>query len=149
MPKKEEAFILQRFLPYRLVNTAEKTSLALSRIYSEQFDLSIPEWRIMATLGAEEVLTAKQLSERTQMNKVTVSRAIARLSDKKYLTKADDPADGRVVYLGLSSAGKGIYKKIVPRAMAWEEQLTENLSKQELEQLHSLLSKLQQRLAEL
>lgn len=149
MPKKNEVFVLQSFLPYRLVNTAEHTSVALSKIYSDQFDLSIPEWRILATLGAEEVLTAKQLSERTQMNKVTVSRAIARLSEKKYLAKEDDPADGRVANLSLSSAGKSTYRKLIPRVMDWETQLTENLSKQELKQLHSLLSKLQKRLSEL
>lgn len=149
MPKKKEAFVLQRFLPYRLVNTAEHTSVALSRIYSDQFDLSIPEWRILATLGAEGVLTAKQLSERTQMSKVTVSRATARLSEKKYLAREDDPVDGRVARLSLSSAGKRTYRKLVPRVMDWETQLTEDLSKQELEQLHALLSKLQKRLSEL
>jgi len=149
MPNKKEAFVLSRFLPYRLVNTAEKTSMALSKIYSDQFNLSIPEWRIMATLGAEGGLTAKQLSDRTQMNKVTVSRAIARLSDKKHLVKEGDPADGRVIYLSLSSAGKSTYKKLIPRVLDWEARFTENLSKQELEQLHSLFSKLQKRLSDL
>lgn len=149
MPEKQNEFILQHFLPYRLVNTAERASHALSTLYADKFDMTIPEWRIVATLGSQKTLTAKVIGQKTQMDKVTVSRAITRLSDKAFIDKQRDPQDGRAVKLNLSKAGWRVYKTLIPAVLAWEQQLTAEFTPEEMKLLHMLLSRLQNQLEKL
>ena len=56
-----ELLRLQSFLPYRCANLAERISVALSRIYVDQFGVSIAEWRILATLAEHDQLRAQQI----------------------------------------------------------------------------------------
>lgn len=149
MPEKHNDFTLQHFLPYRLVNVAERTSHALSTLYATKFNMTIPEWRILATLGSQTNLTAKTIGQMTQMDKVTVSRAINKLSDKTYIIRQRDPQDGRAIKLNLSKDGAHVYKKLTPAVLAWEQQLTSEFKPDEIRELHNLLSRLQHQLEKL
>lgn len=149
MPEQKYEFILQHFLPYRLVNTAERASHALSTLYADKFDMTIPEWRIVATLGSQDNLTAKVIGQKTQMDKVTVSRAINRLSEKEFVDRQRDPQDGRAIKLNLSKIGRKVYKTLIPAVLAWEQQFTAEFSAEEVELLHVLLSRLQNQLEKL
>ena len=66
MPKGP--LILERFLPYRLSVVTNRISGALSRHYAERFDISIPEWRVVANLGRHPGLTANDVVERAAMD---------------------------------------------------------------------------------
>src|SRR5512147_221812 len=70
---------LDRFLPYRLSVLANTVSTSIARVYARRFGLSVPEWRVMAVLGMSPPLTAGDVCGRTAMDKVRVSRAVARL----------------------------------------------------------------------
>lgn len=149
MSDNQNGFILQHFLPYRLVNTAERASHALSTLYADKFDMTIPEWRIVATLGSQNNLTAKAIGQQTQMDKVTVSRAITKLSEKAFVDRQPDPQDGRAIKLNLSKIGRKVYKTLIPAVLAWEQQFTAELAPEEIELLHMLLSRLQNQLEKL
>jgi len=53
---------LERFLPYRLNVLASVVSNALARIYAERFGITIPQWRIIATLGQFDTRTARDIA---------------------------------------------------------------------------------------
>src|SRR5215471_10118468 len=74
-----ERLILERFLPYRLSILSNRVSRAIALRYADAFGLTIPEWRIIAVLGRRPGLTATQVAEATEMDKVAVSRAVAKL----------------------------------------------------------------------
>ncbi|WP_439098882.1 MarR family winged helix-turn-helix transcriptional regulator [Bowmanella dokdonensis] len=135
---------LQRFLPYRLSTLANKISQSLAEQYSKQFDLSIPEWRILAILGEEESLSAVEIVQRTAMDKVAVSRAVKKMLDKGRLIKAQDDKDNRRFALALSEAGRNLYSEVVPIAIAYEEKLIADLSAEQIEQMDSLFNHLDQ-----
>ena len=69
---------LDRFMPYRLSVVTNRVSSAIAQHYSQRFDLSIPEWRVIAVLGQSPGLSARQVAQRTAMDKVQVSRAVAK-----------------------------------------------------------------------
>ena len=76
-----DALELERFLPYRLSVLSNRISDAIAREYSQRFALGVTEWRVMAVLGRWPGLSASDVARRTAMDKVAVSRAVARLLD--------------------------------------------------------------------
>jgi DNA-binding MarR family transcriptional regulator len=135
---------LDRFLPYRLSVLTNRVSNAIARHYSERFDLSPPEWRVMAALGQVSGLSAREVALRTEMDKVQVSRAVARLMRGKRVQKQTDTSDGRITRLSLSTRGRSIYNEIVPLALALEEQFLAALAPRERAALDRLIAKLSQ-----
>lgn len=133
---------LDQFVPYRLSVLTNRVSNAIAHIYSERFDLSIPEWRVMAVLGGTSGLSARDVAARTEMDKVQVSRAVANLMREKRVQRQADRADGRVTRLSLSVRGRAIYDEIAPLALALEEQFLETLSSEECAAFDRLLTKL-------
>ncbi len=137
-----EELRLRRFLPYRCNNLAEKISVSLSRIYVDEFGVSIPQWRILATLAEEGELQAKRIGELTNMDKVRVSRAVAALLEDGLLLRRACSDDQRASLLRLSARGRRLYQRIVPEALAWERSLVASLSAVERQALFKLLDKL-------
>ena len=135
-------FNLYDFLPYRLSTLTNRISRAFALLYSKQFDLTIPEWRVMAVLGQEPGLSADQVCTRTEMDKVTVSRAVMRLLDHGRVRREFASADRRRSVLELSARGRQVHGQIIPLAREYESRLAANLSLVERAQLLKLLGRL-------
>ncbi len=136
---------LDLFVPYRLVILANTVSRAFGHYYAERFDLTIPEWRVMAILGpvgTEEDICANTLVGRTGMDKVQVSRAVARMHQSGLMDRATDPNDRRRSVLRLTEKGAAMYREIAPAALAFEDELLETLSTEEQITLDHLITKL-------
>ena len=133
---------LERFLPYRLSVLSNRISHAISSIYSERFDLTITEWRVMAVLGRFPGLSANEVAERTAMDKVAVSRAVARLAQAGRLERAVDDGDRRRSILTLSEDGYRIYDAVAPTALAFESRLLSGFDEADLALLYRLLDRL-------
>lgn len=140
---------LKDFLPYRLSILTNKVSRAFAQLYSERFNLSVAEWRVMAVLGQEPEISADAVCARTEMDKVTVSRAVSRLLEKGHVDREFSSSDRRRSVLRLSRSGYGIYARIIPVAHAYEVKLIEALDVEEQRSLDRLLKKLDQRAARL
>jgi len=136
---------LDHFLPYRLSVLTNRISQGLAELYAERFGISITQWRVIAVLGRERELSANEVAERTAMDKVAVSRAVARLVDEQLLQRQMHPGDRRRSVLSLSAAGKRIYAEIVPLALEYERHLLDALDADEKALLERILRKLGQR----
>lgn len=144
----EPRIVLAQFLPYRLVSLAQRISQALSSIYREQFDISVPEWRILANLAEKGELNPSEIATQTSMDRARVTRAIKDLSRKRCVLKRRDEHDGRAYRLRLSPTGLALYRQIVPRARAWETRLLASLAPREHRELMRSLDRLAARLEE-
>lgn len=138
---------LDRYLPYRLSVLSNTVSGAIARLYETEFGLTISEWRILAVLGpaaaGNSPLSANEVAGQTRMDKVQVSRAVARLLDKGLLRRSVAADDRRRTELSLSRRGEKVYDRVAPRTVDWEQRLLANLRPQELEQFDRTLTKLQ------
>lgn len=143
MAPDTRSLVLDRYLPYRLSILSNTVSGAIARIYAGRYDLSIPEWRVMAVLGMEQPLTQTQVCERTRMDKVQVSRAVARLKRTGRIARMVDDADRRRARLSLSAAGQAIYDEVAPLTLDWERRLLSKLTETERRALDSLVTMLQ------
>jgi DNA-binding MarR family transcriptional regulator len=144
-----ETLHLERFLPYRLSVLSNTVSSAIAAAYFANFGLSIPEWRVMAVLAANPGLSAAEVTARTAMDKVAVSRAVATLLGAGRLRRNTAPADRRRTHLALTPAGTRVYAQVVPMALKYERQLVAPLSKSDRDTLDRILRVLLGRAVEL
>lgn len=133
---------LEHFLPYRLSVLSNRVSGAIARMYSERFGLSVTEWRVIAVLGRYPGLSASEVAQRTAMDKVAVSRAVARLLESGRLQRDTDGDDRRRSVLKLSRAGYRVFDQVAPMAIAFEKRLLDGISAEERALLFRLLDRL-------
>lgn len=136
---------LDRFLPYRLNVLAALTADGVARLYSRQFGVSIPEWRIIATLGEYAKLTAHAIGAHSHMHKTKVSRAVGDLISRGIVRREINKDDLREAFLSLTTEGRAIYEGIAPLALGYEVRLVEGLSETEREAVESAISALTRR----
>ena len=142
--KNEDIDVVQlnKFVPYRMVHLAANISLALSKIYKQEFDISISEWRVLAQLASQPKLYSKNIGDITSMDKSKVSRAVKVLENKQYLIRQTDKNDNRAAYLSLTAQGETLYQQIAPKALLWERELIGVLAASEHKDLMNILDKL-------
>src|SRR5262245_31023490 len=133
MPSSRPSLELDRFLPYRLSVLTNTLSTAIAGAYQRRFGLTIPEWRVMAVLAMNPGLSAAEVAQRTAMDKVAVSRAVASLLKHKRIGRKMARADRRRSLLQLAPAGQRVYAQVIPFALEYERELIAPLSKRERE----------------
>jgi DNA-binding MarR family transcriptional regulator len=140
------ALQLRQFLPYRLNDLAERVSRGLAQSYSRDFDLTVAEWRVLATLAEHGAGQARQVARWTNLDKVRVSRAVSRLAERGLVRRRRNEDDLRTADLSLTGAGDDLVATIAPRALAWEARLLDGLPPAEQRALQRGLALLEARL---
>ncbi len=139
-----DTLTLERFLPYKLSVLASTVGVKIAASYERKFGLTIPEWRVMAMLAQYPEISAVDVAERTAMDKVAVSRAVQGLLSKGYVKREIHAEDRRRSMLTLSASGRSVYKRVVPVARGFEDQLLTAVSSRERKVLEDLLTRLQE-----
>ncbi|WP_457093513.1 MarR family winged helix-turn-helix transcriptional regulator [Microvirga sp. P5_D2] len=121
---------LEDFLPYRLNRIGSAISQEFRTVYGAHHDLTIPEWRVLATLGQFDEMGAKAIGRHSSMHKTKVSRAVRALEDRRWLRRRESEADRREEVLSLTTLGRKAYSDIVPRALAFERSIMSALGSQ-------------------
>jgi DNA-binding MarR family transcriptional regulator len=96
----------------------------------------------MAVLGRFNALSAREVAERTAMDKVAVSRAVARLVAARRVARETHDDDRRRSVLSLTPAGWKIHDVVAPLARKHEREVVDQLSEGELNVLVQILDKL-------
>jgi DNA-binding MarR family transcriptional regulator len=133
---------LEHFLPYRLSILSNTISQAIARDYQQRFNLSMTEWRVMAVLGRFRALSARQVAERTAMDKVAVSRAVSRLVEAGRVSRDTHDDDKRRSVLDLTEEGWRVHDQVAPMARQHEREVLEQLSAEERDWLVRILDRL-------
>jgi DNA-binding MarR family transcriptional regulator len=136
---------LEDFIPFKLAVVANRVSQSIGRLFETQFNIQVPEWRIMMTLYAYDDLVFNEVVERTSMDKARVSRAQRRLVDLGLIDSVNDPTDGRKVILSLTRKGEKMCGEILPHAAEREAWYLAALGHEEHRQLDVILDKLMKR----
>ena len=133
---------LREFLPYRLSVLSNTISRRIADLYDREFGLTIWQWRVMAVTGDTPGISATDIGQRTAMDKVAVSRAVAGLIELGYLERKASEDDGRRSQLYLTRTGQSVYDEIVPMALSEEQALEAVLTPEERVELTRLMEKL-------
>jgi DNA-binding MarR family transcriptional regulator len=139
---------LEGFLPHRLNVLSSLVSQALTQVYAK-YGIGIPEWRVLVSLGQFGVMTGKAIGARTHMHKTKVSRAVAQLEARKFVTRKANRADLREAFLSLTPAGRAVFEELAPRARDFTEKLSEVVSPSDRAAFDRAVAQLTERSAEL
>lgn len=149
MSAKEKPFELQNFIPCQLAATAQTVVRAIACVLEEKFGISLPEWKVLATVADSPNLCAVAVAKIAGMDTVAVSRAVTKLIDHGYIEREFDSDDRRRSVLNLSERGVTLHQKIVPEAKELENSLMENLSEEQMGVLGNAIVALQAKAREI
>ncbi len=135
---------LEHFLPYRLSVLSNTISQGIAREYHSRFGLSITGWRTMAVLARfdQDGLSARQVAERTAMDKVAISRAVSKLVARGLINRELHQDDRRRSVLALTPEGWIIHDQVAPLARRYEREVLQKLNPEEQVWLERILDKL-------
>lgn len=122
-----DTFDIDNFTPYRLAVASRIFSEEVAKIYRERFELSIPEWRVLAHLMKEGKASVRDIEARVAMEKSKVSRATDRLRERGLLTKRADTMDRRLLHIELTDDGKALMTELIPEVRAFQKDLEARL----------------------
>lgn len=105
-------------------------------------DVTPMQWAVMAKLAERGPLSQNLLGRETAMDAATVKGVVDRLTKRGLLSSATDPDDQRLLIVSLTSSGRALVQRLVPKAQAITEATLAPLDAAERRQLLSLLSKI-------
>ena len=135
---------LDAFIPYRLSITSYLVSETIAGAYQALFGLSIPEWRLVAVIAEDGGMTQQQVGRRTQMDKVTVSRATIGLVDRGLVERRPHASDRRSQSLHLSTTGRDLYAQVAPKALELERRIFASFDPKEVAAFSDMLERVQE-----
>lgn len=137
-----DTFDLADFLPYLMNQAADALSLEFQKIYRGRYGILRTEWRVLFHVGRYGPLTAKEICDRARLHKTKVSRAVAALEDKRFVTRQVRQTDRRQAELRLTPLGARVFDDLRTEAQAYDETVRARLSAVEAEVLHRCLLRL-------
>lgn len=129
---------LSDFLPYLLNRAAEKVSLEFQPNYKDRFGMLRTEWRVVFHLGRYGSMTAKEICDQADLHKTKVSRAVAALEAKRFVTRETLEDDKRSEALSLTRAGKSAFEALAAAATAYDRDLVKRLGDEDFATLKRL-----------
>lgn len=135
-------------LAHAFTVASTRVSQVLQNMYTEHFGLTVAAWRLLAILGHQAPLSAKELSDITAMDQVTISRTLELMSSKSLLQRRIDQTDRRRTLIRLNKSGQEVYSQIVPVLYAGEMAMLSGLTGEEVKTLKFLMRKIVDRCAE-
>ncbi|AHC99365.1 MarR family winged helix-turn-helix transcriptional regulator [Leisingera methylohalidivorans] len=139
---EKDDFALQDFLPYLLNRAAEESSLGFQKHYKNRYGMLRTEWRVLFHLGNYGQMTAKEIGSRAKIHKTKISRAVAKLSEKRFVTRSRDDNDRRSEHLALTAAGEAAYKDLREHALQFDTSICARFTAGEVAILRYMLRNL-------
>jgi DNA-binding MarR family transcriptional regulator len=127
---------------FKLVRVVNLTARPFVETFSRQHRLTLNEWRTMVVLAGHPGVAAREVTDRTGLDKMSVSRALNGLERNGRLVRAPDPQDARRTRLWLSESGKALFEAIGASAMRREQELFAGVSAEERKRLVATMDKL-------
>jgi DNA-binding MarR family transcriptional regulator len=109
--------------------------------------ISEPRWRILLRLWREEKcggesLSPTQLSQAHRLSKNTISAHLRALEEQAFIARELDADDLRQFRIRLTDSGRDLIHRSTPGHMSFLNQLTADLSPNEIDTIQNLLHKL-------
>lgn len=114
----QSAFALERFVPYLLTQIYHRLNKSFS-IALRPLHLNPAQWRVLGNLSSHDGRTFTELLQYTALDQPTLSRTVALLARKGFISRKPKAVDGRAVELWLTPVGRRMFARALP--VGWEQ----------------------------
>jgi len=136
------------FLTFQIIRLAGALKASVTRRYLAEFDLSVPEWRLLAMTIRFEPARFSELVARSSMDKGQASRTLKMLTRRGLINSRSAgtrrTGEGAVspVILTTTARGRKLYRTVLPVAQRNQARLLLRLTRHERKVLYTVLAKL-------
>ncbi|NIB41043.1 MarR family transcriptional regulator [Pseudomaricurvus alkylphenolicus] len=142
MVKPQRPLHLPSFFPYQLSILQGHVSDIVGRYYRQTYGMTRNAWRVMAALALRGGMSAKEIGQFVQLEKMPISRAIKELKAMEFVAQKTDLEDRRLIRLELTEKGLEAYEDIVPNVLEQQEEVLLGLNEEERASLIKMTDKL-------
>ncbi|MGA9865296.1 MAG: MarR family winged helix-turn-helix transcriptional regulator [Acetobacteraceae bacterium] len=128
---------------YRLLRLSNTLGLYSGRRYRQQFDVTLPEWRVLSIIALHDTTTARDISRILAMDKGWVGLSVEKLRRRGFLVSSSDERDTRKNLLSLTEEGRKAHDTIMAIARWRQRRLLAALPRGTTDTLIASLDRLQ------
>lgn len=130
-------------LPLKLLKAREAT-MNFFRPVLLDISLTEQQWRIIRALAEHKELESKQLADLCCILSPSLTGIISRLEQQGYTQRRRSNEDQRRILISLTEKAETMFKRVTPLLEARYQEITEQYTQENLDQLYELLNKLTQ-----
>ncbi len=132
-----------RYLAAYLMGVANRLANGASAYYRRQFSLGMAEWRTMMAIGSQPGLIVREVAEHADIDYASASKSLRLLQERGLVEIEQTQTRGRAAKAVLSAEGRLLHRRLCQSARRRQQRLLAAFSKQEVEQLWSLLRRVE------
>jgi DNA-binding MarR family transcriptional regulator len=132
--------VITDLFSYSLHRVASAFERGAALLFRREFDVSLGEWRALALVASGRANTTNRVARLAGIDPAQMSRVIARLVDRGYISRSDGP--GNTSVLALTTSGTATYEGLISAARARNEAFLSALDRDEVATLNRALEKL-------
>ncbi|NEX47952.1 MarR family winged helix-turn-helix transcriptional regulator [Pseudotabrizicola algicola] len=143
-------------MPYRFTESVpyllNRAGVAVAERFTrrlEDYDVSLPMYRVLAVLRQTGTHTLGELSAMVSVEMSTLSRLIGTMAKRNLVTRDRPQDNARIVLIDLTDDGREMADKLMPIATHFEDTLVSNLDAAQVETLKALLRQVNQQVEKL
>ena len=110
-------------LTYRLLRLSNTLGLYSNRRYRAEFDVTLPEWRVMSIIALLETTSAQEISRSISTDKAWVGLTLQKLEKRGFVRRVTDKQDGRRTLVSFTRPGKEVHDAILANAKRRQRRL--------------------------
>ena len=103
-----------------------------SQFFQRQYDIGAVEWRMLVVLAMEPDATMSRVTEIIEMDKAAVSRALAKLDDKRLVQTSVTGTNARSKLWRLTPAGIALHDVILKASVQYIEKILDGIPEESL-----------------
>ncbi|MGL4654012.1 MarR family winged helix-turn-helix transcriptional regulator [Cetobacterium sp.] len=130
---------------YEICIVARKIHQKLSLKF-KNYDITPEQWVVLKELSNEDKISQNEISLRVGKDKNNIKALIDKLEKKEYVIRQQDTNDKRAFLITLTDKAYLLIKKLKDIDKEFNEEISENLNRSDLEQLKLLLDKFKKNL---
>lgn len=110
-------------LTYRLLRLSNTLGLYSNRRYRAEFDVTLPEWRVMSIIALLGSTSAQEISRSISTDKAWVGLTLQKLEKRGFVRRVSDKQDGRRTLVSFTRPGKEVHDAILANAKRRQRRL--------------------------
>ena len=135
---------VNRYLAAYIMGVANRLANGASQHYRRRFNLGMSEWRALMAIGTSNHRIVREVAEMADLDYAAASKSLKLLQARGWVAMEQTQRRGRAAIASLTPEGLAIWRQVRDSARRRHQRLVASFSAEEVEQLWSLLRRIEQ-----